>query len=364
MSELLIKNGMVYTYIYEGYHAIKQREADVFIKDGSIEEVAPDINRDCDTLDATDCLVLPGMVNVAANTFASRITSGLICDWTRGEERIAPMLDMSAELMTEDEIKAIALTGLWETARSGATAVIELSRSAGGKDKDHPLYYRSEPEVITEAVLKAGEELGLHVFSGCGDEDGNLLINEGGDRNRMVPTLSKACIKGSILAGSAVTCADLGCHFSGYPNIRAGAMMTMGTGITSNCMIHEMSTTARAVKTMSEDPFAYRASDVFYSATVVGGRELDENKYGRLGPGFYGNISVVDMKRFKPLSYPLNQYIYGATAEDVIHVICEGEPIKRVGNPSEKINKLLPEAYEISESAITRLWEEARKTII
>jgi len=356
VSELLIKNGMVYTYIYEGYHAIKLRMADIYIKDGYIEEVAPDISRNCDTLDAKDCLVFPGMINVGASTFAARISSGLVCDWRRGHGRIAPLLDMAAEILNRDELKAIAITGLWETASSGAQTVIELGRSEIDDNAEgHPLFYRSAPKTVIDSVLDAGKEMGLQVYSGYCNKDGGLTLPEFNDTD----------IKGYIVTDSAITCADLGLPYSGYSNIKAGSMMTMGTGATStSCMIKEMAATARAVKTKSDDPGIYRASDVFYSATVVGGRELDENKHGRIGPGFFANISVVDMKRFKPLSYPLSQYIYGATAQDVQHVVCEGSVLKRDGEQPEKLQKTISDASETAEAAITKLWKEARKTII
>lgn len=354
MGELIIKNGMVYTYIYEGYHAIKLRMADVYVKDGSIEEVAPVIEKNCDTLDATGCLVLPGMVNIGSSTFAERIMQGLICDWQRGKTRIAPMLDMAAVMMTEDEIKAVAMTGLWETANSGAVTVVELERSPGEQDHDHPLRYRAAPKAIIEGVLKAGKEMGIQVLSAYGDEAGSLTIDG----------MDGANIKGSIVTDSAISCADFGIPYAGYHKIKKGAMMTMGTGATSSSMIKEMGDTARIVRLRDENPRAYKASDVFYSATVVGGRELNEKKHGRLGPGFDANISVVDMKRFSPLSYPISQYLYGATTEDVKHLVCRGNVLKRDGKRVEPLEELLTDAARTAEEAITKLLVEARKTII
>jgi cytosine/adenosine deaminase-related metal-dependent hydrolase len=171
-------------------------------------------------------------------------------------------------------------------------------------------------------------------------------------------------VKGSIVTDSAVACADFGLPFSGFKKIKNGNMMTMGTGATSSSMIKEMDITARTVRSMDEDPKLYRASDVFYSATVVGGRELDENKYGRIGPGFTANISVVDMKRFKPLSYPLSQYIYGAEAGDVKFLVSRGKVIKRDGMAEGSLKDLLLDSAATAESAILKLWEEARKTIL
>jgi len=338
MSELMIKNGLVYTYIYEGYHAIKLRFADIHIKDGLIADVSPDLDRACDTLDASGCLVLPGMVNMGASTFAARIMSGLACDWRRGKGRIAPMLDLAVEMLTEGEAAAIATLGLWETLSGGATTIVELCRADGG-DGVSPLSYRALPEALSRSVIKAGEDLGA-----------NVLLTDGGET--------------AGLTDSAVSCADFGLSYAGLEGIKAGAKLVMGTGATSSCMIEEMRAAARAVKLDAGDPIAYRASDVFYSATVVGGRELDKDRHGRLGPGFRGDVSVVDMNRFKPLSYPLSQYVYGASAADVRHVVCGGVVVKRDHTPEKRLHGLLADASETAEAAISRLWAEARRVIL
>ena len=325
MGELLIKNGMVYSYIYEGYHALKLQMADVYIKDGLIVEIKPDVNKGCDVLDASGCLVLPGMVNMGANTFAARIMSGLLSDRRAGEKQISPMIELAAEIMTEDEIYAVALAGLWETVSSGATTIVEKPDAAAGP--------------IVSGLARAAGALGARYFEA--DED-----------------IKNNCCE------SAVSCAHLGKHYEGWECIRSGAKLTLGTGCHDSCMISEMRAAACAVKQHLEDAGAYKAADVFYSATVAGGRALDPEKFGRIGLGFYGDLSIVSMDRFAPLSYPLAQYIYSANAGDVRHVVCGGVALKRDYSPDGRLWGLLAEAREAARGAILKLWGQARREIL
>lgn len=356
MKELLIKNGLVYTYIYEGYHAIKLQEADVFIKDGLISDVAPNLNYSCSRLDASGCLVLPGMVNMGASTFAARILSGLVCDWSRGQSRIAPMLELAVGILTEDEIAAVAATGLWDALASGATTVCEACRDDRGGGKTHPLYYRAAPEAVARGVMKAGQALGVRACLAYLDEANGLTVRTGNGMD--------IAVERNVVSDSAVACADFGYAYEEAPRILSGAKLAMGTGPTSSCMIEEMKTTARMVKQATGSPDAYRASDVFYSATVVGGRELDENKHGRLGIGFAGDVSVVSMGRFSSLSYPLSQYVYGASPADVRHVVCDGTPVKLDCKPENRLKGFLSDASKTASFAMPRLWAEARRSIL
>lgn len=342
MSELLVKNGTVFSYIYEGYYAIRLLAADVHIEDGIITEVKPDIRPDCETLDASGCLVLPGIINMGASTFAARITSGLLWDWRAGKSRVAPMLDMAAEMMTAEEARAVSMLGLWETVSGGVTTVAELFRADGGVG---PLHYRAAPEGLTAAMSRAADDLGVR------------LVATGEDK-----------LPAGIVPESAVSCAHLGIPseipYDRVEHIRSGVKTTIGTGSFGNSMISEMRAAACAVKQTAGDAGAYRAGDVFYSVTVLNGGLLDAEKYGRVAPGFLGDLSVVCMDRFAPLSYPLAQYVYGANEGDVRHVVCGGNVLKRDCMPEGSLAASLPEAAKIAGSAISRLWENARRVIL
>ena len=324
MSELLVKNGMVYSYIYEGYHAIKVRMADVYIKEGIIAEIKPGVKKDCDELDAEGCLVLPGMVNMGSSTFAAKIVSGLLCDRRAGRAQVTPMLELAAETLSEEELYAISLLGLWETVSGGVTTVAES--------------FGHLKEALAPAMKRAAAALSMRMEAAPDDT--------------------------SLLVESAISCAHFGILYTGLERIATGGKLTMGTGCFDSCMISEMRAVACAVKQNAKDAGAYRASDVFYSATVVNGRVLNEEKYGRIGVGFFGDLSVVSMERFAPLSYPLTQYVYGANSGDVRHVICGGNVLKRGHEPAEHLRKPLSQAAKTAEAAILKLWAEARRRIL
>jgi len=324
MNELLIKNGMVYSYIYEGYHAIKMQKADVYIKDGQIESVNPDIKIDCEQLDASGCLVLPGMINMGSNTFAARITSGLLCDRRPGKGQIAPLLDLAIEMLSLEEICAVAILGFWETIASGVTTIAEVCAP--------------RQKALAPGMKRAAETLGVRFAEAPYDSD--------------------------ILVDSAVSCAHFGVPYAGFERVSAGAQLTMGTGFFDSCMISEMRATACFMKQHMQGAGAYKASDVFYSATVVNGRILDASKYGRVGQGFFGDLSVVCMDRFAPLSYPLAQYVYGANAGDVRHVVSGGQVLKRDHKPDKRLMAPLLQAGEAGQAAIQKFWAEARRRIL
>jgi len=324
VSDLLVKSGLIYSYIYEGYHAIKLQMADVYVKDGVIAEVGPNVEKDCEKLDAAGCMVLPGMINMGSSTFAARITSGLLCDRRVGRAQIEPMLDLAVETLSEDELYAVALLGLWDTVSGGATTVAE---AFGGLT-----------ETLAPVMERAAKRLSVRTEKA--PDDPGLLVE------------------------SAISCAHFGIPYKGLERIESGDKLTMGTGCFDSCMISEMRAVACSVKQQTGDAGAYKASDVFYSATVVNGRVLNADKYGRIGAGFVGDLSVVAMERFDPMSYPLAQYVYGANSGDVKHVICGGNIIKRDHKPAEHLKEPLRQAAKVAETAILKLWAEARRRIL
>ena len=63
----LVKNGLVITFIHEGYHSIKMKYADVLIEDGLFADIKEEIHDpDAKIIDAEGKWVLPGFVDVAS----------------------------------------------------------------------------------------------------------------------------------------------------------------------------------------------------------------------------------------------------------------------------------------------------------
>ena len=61
----LVKNGLVITFIHEGYHSIKMKYADVLIEDGAFLDIREEIaDSEAEVVDAQGRYVLPGMVDL------------------------------------------------------------------------------------------------------------------------------------------------------------------------------------------------------------------------------------------------------------------------------------------------------------
>jgi 5-methylthioadenosine/S-adenosylhomocysteine deaminase len=343
-------------------------------------------------------MVLPGMINMSSASIASRLLAGLMADRNAAPQgggwlhsRVLPMLTLSQKMLDRDQLSAIALTGLWEGVSGGTTTAVELCL----------------PEFIP-LVQDAGEQLGLPLYPsavrydyprGCTAED---MVREnraaGGlkalyaafssQEDRTITTLSDLgflgpgttlcqCVladkgerelmayTGTAAAISALGCAQEGKQYPGVDFLRCGVNTPLGTGNYGNCMIAEMRTAALAAKQAEADPGRYKANDALYAATVAGARALGRNgELGRIEIGMAGNVSVVDLSRFQPLSYPFIQYLYGASAADVRHVAISGKALKKDFKPSPDIAEILEQSKAKAIKGIKTLWEEAIRSIL
>ena len=80
MSEkLLIKNGLVITFIHEGYHSIKMKYADILIEDGKFLDIREEISdASAQVIDAKNLWVMPGLVDAGSSIAGAVLCSGLI----------------------------------------------------------------------------------------------------------------------------------------------------------------------------------------------------------------------------------------------------------------------------------------------
>lgn len=65
MKSLLIKNGLLLSPV-NGYDQVKK---DILIKDGKIAQIADEINADTEVVDASGCLVTPGLIDIHTHCF-------------------------------------------------------------------------------------------------------------------------------------------------------------------------------------------------------------------------------------------------------------------------------------------------------
>ncbi|MDR2932716.1 MAG: amidohydrolase family protein [Oscillospiraceae bacterium] len=427
MHDLLVKNGMVFTYIHEGYHALKLRQADILIKNGVIVKIAPDISESCEELDAAGCMVLPGMINMGSASVASKLLAGLLpdqraVDGTLVHTRVLPVVDAAAEMLDDEALNAVALCALWDGLSGGTTTAVDicpprfatavkkagdtlemrLFRAVTACDRTAPRVVNSLP-VPGRAILAQGIGLGdypaIFSFETASDMLAQEVAGTKGPRfagaaysasesGRPIKKLSDMgflsagtvlwqCVyadardrelmawSGSSAALSAVTCAQEGKKYPAVDFLRSGINTALMTGFYGNCMISEMRAAAFAAKQAEGDAAQYQATDALYAATVAGARALGmQDTLGRVDMGMSGDVSVVSMARFEPLSYPFIQYLYGAAPSDVRHVACRGRVIKKDYAPADFISASLQSAVTAAQAAVQAVWQEAIARIL
>ena len=364
VSDLLIKNGMPFTYIHEGYHALKLRHADILIENGIITKIAANITADCQTLDATDCMLLPGYVNAGADLIDSAVLAGLLPDIAalRQYERIEGVKKIAYEMLGDDELEAIALCSLWENMRSGTTTIVDLCEPKAHK-----------------AVKVAAEKLGvrllttpangvnyicapcdIHAESDSGELVGAAVCGHIEPSNADKELMHAASATAVL---SAVACAQTGEKFPAVNYLRGGVNVALATGIYGNSMQSEMRTAAFAAKQAEQNARQYKATDTFYAATVAGAQLIKmDNLLGRIDIGMAGDIAVVSLERLGALSYPFIQYLYGAEPADVKNIVCGGKVCMENGIPKKSAELVL--ARKKAKQAVLAVWERARIEVL
>jgi len=87
-SRMLIRNGIVLTLTEPGEHFGKGRQSDVLVEAGRIREVAIGIKTDdCEMIDATDCIVMPGLVDTHRHVWQTALRGICADDTLKGYMR-------------------------------------------------------------------------------------------------------------------------------------------------------------------------------------------------------------------------------------------------------------------------------------
>src|ERR1700690_4295881 len=127
---------------------------DVLIKDGAIVEVARRIDaEDAEVIDATDCLVLPGLVDTHRHTWQA-LFRNIGSDWTLAHYFTGLHGTMSQLYRPEDTYSG-NLIGTLEALDSGITTLLDWSHNLNTPDH-------------TDAAIDAVSESGARVIFGHG----------------------------------------------------------------------------------------------------------------------------------------------------------------------------------------------------
>jgi len=127
---------------------------DVLIEDGAIVEVARSIDaEDAEVIDATDCLVLPGLIDTHRHTWQA-LFRNIGSDWTLAHYFTGLHGTMS-QLYRPEDTYAGNLIGTFEALDSGITTLLDWSHNLNTPDH-------------ADAALDALEETGSRVVFGHG----------------------------------------------------------------------------------------------------------------------------------------------------------------------------------------------------
>ncbi len=208
----------------------------------------------------------------------------------------------------------------------------EIADQFGALVHIHLSETREEVSLIKARYGKRPPELLLH----CGLLEENLLVAHAVQlRDEEIDLFAQKKVKVAHCPESNL---KLGSGVAPIPALlEAGVSVGLGTdGPASNNdldLLTEMRTAALIQKGLAFDPTVLPARDVFRMATELGAQALGFENCGRLAPGFWADLAVVDLgqSHLHPLHDPLSLLIYSARGGDIKDVMIGGEFVMRQG---------------------------------
>lgn len=150
---MAIRNGLIVTQ----NDRREVLEGDVLVEDGEIASVGEHADRAEDVVDASGCIVMPGLINCHTHVSMALMRSAV--DDLPLEEFLKRTFAIDAT-RTDEDIELGAALGCLEMARSGTTTFLDL--------------YYSE-----DAILRSVERVGLRAYLGWAVVDDDLTTQEG-----------------------------------------------------------------------------------------------------------------------------------------------------------------------------------------
>ena len=181
-----IRNGLIVTQ-NEQREVI---EGDVLVEDGVIVSVGDSGDRAEDVIDASGCIVMPGLINCHTHV-SMAIMRGTVDD-LRLEQFLERTFAIDAK-RTEEDIELGAALGCLEMARTGTTTFLDL--------------YYSE-----DAILRSVERVGLRAYLGWAVVDDDLTTQKGSPLSNCEKFIrenrGKAMIKPVVAPQGVYVCSD------------------------------------------------------------------------------------------------------------------------------------------------------------
>ncbi len=134
MNRMIIHGGLIMSFINEAYEAMKVERADILIKGGRIAQIGREIavNHGDRVIDATDKLIIPGLINAHNHCLTTAVCRGMTDDYNRERyggaaiySRVFPLKRLALQHLDEEELASLLQLNLAEAINSGTTTIAE-----------------------------------------------------------------------------------------------------------------------------------------------------------------------------------------------------------------------------------------------
>jgi cytosine/adenosine deaminase-related metal-dependent hydrolase len=180
MNRLLIKDGMILTFINEAYEATRIDHQDILIHDGKIVCIKESIDAQPgdEVIQVPGQMIIPGLINAHNHTLTTSVCRGMTDDYNRVNyggsalyTRVFPLKRIALQHLDDNELKAILKLSMLEMIDSGTTTVgeqctgrdvdifIELAQELGLRASVCPMYTSGQhlPELQSDGRIEIGQ---------------------------------------------------------------------------------------------------------------------------------------------------------------------------------------------------------------
>lgn len=422
MDRLLIKGGLLATFINEAYETLKIVEGDILLQDGFIAEIGKDLKDEETVIDARGKLILPGFVNAHSHSLASILLKGLIEGQNLGRLgdslplRISKITEIALSALSLEEIESLLRLALAERLDGGTTTLLEqcspeevalwkkLSVETGIRvealsvDPDLPAQEKSrgnesrwigplpvenwEPDrlkKIREALRLPEARVMMNMPETHAEMEafrkrfGTTPIRHLSDADLLGPRLTIShCLHadqeeqrllretGTRIVHCRPTLMEELPEASLWLRPSSRLLLAVGTDFRSGEMLDLLRELALLINLGTQTTDKLKAPDLFYAATIGGARALGREDLGRIVEGYRGDLLVFDTMhpRHRPFAFPLISAIHHGSSSDIETVIIGGRIVKQGGSLSGLQHETI---MGEAEEAVWKAWGHCRK---